>query len=176
MLKKVPVTSRVPKNSDGATLKLGARRMARTLGVWHPRSLTKTQLATLSHIVPGSGTFYNYFRSLLAAGVVELRTGDGVGLTPDAVPQWSGGHAPSSPQEIATQYAGSLKAGARRMLDVLIAAGPEQSLDKRTLATETHVVPGSGTFYNYLRSLLRNGLADDRGNDVVVSPTLFLRP
>lgn len=158
-----------------AQLKLGARRMATVLATWYPRPLTKTQLASLSNIVPGSGTFYNYLRSLVSCSLVTSAVTDElVRINPSVVDSWRNGSTPASASEIAAQYAGSLKAGARRMLDVLIELGPDGTIDKTALANHIGIAPGSGTFYNYLRSLVRNDLAADKGKDVVPGMTLFL--
>jgi hypothetical protein len=155
-------------------LKLGARRMAAVLATWYPRPLTKTQLASLAKVTPGSGTFYNYLRSMIACALAR-EDGDLIHINESCVDAWRDGTSPATPREIAALYANSLKAGARRMVDVFIELGPNQVIDKDELAQRVSVTPGSGTFYNYLRSLTRNDLAAEHGKrGVRAGETLFL--
>jgi len=172
--KIVGVEAPPPKVSERVPgLKAGARRMATVLATWYPRLLTKTQLGTLASVTPGSGTFYEYLRALVAC---SLATEDGelVRINESCVDNWRDGTMPAGARAIAQAYSKALKAGARRMLDVLIEIGPDSSIDKASLAHKAQIAPASGTFYEYLRSLTRNGLAIERTNDVTGSDTLFM--
>lgn len=158
-------------------LKAGARRMATVLATWHPRALTKTQLATLSGITPGSGTFYEYLRALFSCSLIESAlTDELVRINPAVVDAWANGaRPPANAREIAAMYAKALKKGARAMLDVLIEIGPDGQIEKTTLANQVNITAGSGTFYEYLRALVRNGLAVEHANGCVgPSDTLFM--
>jgi hypothetical protein len=158
-------------------LKAGARRMAAVLDTWHPQGLTKQQLATLAGVGRETGTFSEYIRALTERGIAIVQ-GDVVHLEAHDAGLWANGaQRPRNAREIATMYAGSLKAGARRMLDVLIDRGLDVEIHKNELAEATGVGRTTGTFSEYLRALTRNGLAEERGegnNFVTVSPTLFM--
>jgi hypothetical protein len=166
-----------PSSVDGSpapsdvSLRKGARRMlqelARTGGV-----LTNEQLSTLSGINRG-GTYYAYKRDLVNAFYVE----DG-GTTirllqagADAIGEPIR-NEPKSLEEAVAPYREKLRAGAVRMLDILLARYP-QEVDKDDLSSESGVTRG-GTYYAYQRDLIRNGLATSTKRGLRASETLFM--
>lgn len=177
----VPATS--PRTTPAAraaanagSLKAGQLRMLRELarcgGV-----LTKQQLATLADVNRNSGTFSDYLRGLVQRGYVE-----DAGGTVRVLPAGAAAvgeqirTAPPSTSDIVGWYSPKLKAGARRMLDLLVAVYPRE-MKKDTLAAEAHVNRNSGTFSDYLRSLQKIGLVEDAGRNsrhVRASATLFI--
>ncbi|HEY5241436.1 MAG TPA: hypothetical protein VIJ22_08225 [Polyangiaceae bacterium] len=147
--------------------------MLETLVRHHPMRMTRAQLGTIAGFTASGGTFGNYFGTLKRRGfLVEGR--DGVELTSEGLRE--GGGAPARPQtteEILDTWRRALRAGERRMLDVLIDERPHR-LTREELGARSGFESTGGTFGNYLGSLRRNGLADVDGNHVSVSEALFL--
>lgn len=154
-------------------LKRGAVRMLQVLACWQPTRLTKTQLATLSEMTE-SGTFSEYLGALRRNGFIDENRA-GVTATNNGVQALNGNipPRPSSTAELVAAWSRQLKAGARRMLDVLIQAYPK-GRTRESLAKSTGMT-NSGTFSEYLSKLRRNGLAEiDEDGNVRASRTLFL--
>lgn len=156
-----------------APLKAGARRMLQVLARYGGK-LSKRQLATLSDVNLSSGTFYGYLSSLRVRGLVTdereevTLTSDGsvfIGEPIRSEPMTSG--------EIVATFSPKLKAGAKRMLELLVDAYPS-NISKKELAEQAEVNIESGTFYGYLSSLRSNGLVEDDKGTARASPTLFL--
>jgi len=112
-------------DSDGPHLRAGARRMLETLARHHPMVMTRSQLATLSRFAPRGGTYGTYLGDLKRAGYIELGgrevsiTAEGLAGCDHIAPR------PMRPDEILETWRGALRAGARRMLDELVAIHPE---------------------------------------------------
>lgn len=164
-----------PAPVDGEVkLKAGARRMLDALAMLHPSPLSRSQVALLADISPKSGTFSDYLSSLKRGGFV-VEEPSGLTLTTPGVeqaPNGVGAGAPS-PQALAEMWGRKLKAGARRMLDALLQAHPD-GLTREELAERSEISKGSGTFSDYLSSLRRNGLAEERSGVVYAGEALFL--
>jgi len=168
--------ARIPAPRDGRNtegLRAGAVRMlqelARCGGV-----LSKAQLSTLAEVKKG-GTFSQYLRALVNRLYVEdggssvriLATGAAaIGETIRTEPQTT--------QEIVARYAPKLRAGANRMLELLVRAYPRE-IEKDILSESADVKKG-GTFSQYLRALINNGLASEDSKRVRASDTLFMKP
>jgi hypothetical protein len=154
-------------------LKLGARVMLDTLASFHPRALSRRQLATLARMSPTSGTFSDYLSSLRRAGfIVDTDNDLTLTITPAGIANAIAAR-PASTKDLVARWSSKLKAGARRMLDALVARHPT-GLSRVALAAAAGIVPTSGTFSDYLSSLRRNGLIDERGRYVFASPSLFM--
>jgi hypothetical protein len=163
---------RSPDRPAPLPIKAGARRMLSALARLHPAPLTREQLATLAGVQRG-GTYSDYLRSIAEAGLVES-VGQLVSLTDAGVQAMAselGSGAPTT-AELVAMYAPKLKAGARRMLDLLIERYPDGYT--RAELSEAADVQRGGTYSDYLRSLLRVGLADDVGGLVRAGADLFL--
>jgi hypothetical protein len=161
-----------PASDETRPLKAGARRMLSALARLHPTPLTREQLATLAGVQRG-GTYSDYLRAIAEAGLVES-VGQLVSLTDAGVQAMTselGSGAPTT-AELVAMYAPKLKAGARRMLDLLIERYPDGYT--RAELSEAADVQRGGTYSDYLRSLLRVGLADDVGGVVRAGTDLFL--
>lgn len=159
------VRSRVP-------LKAGARRMLDTLGRHHPMRVTRPQLATLTRMKVTGGTFGTYYSTLRRAGLIDELDGL-TGLTDAGQRETSTDGEPATPEELMRHWRAALKAGARDMLDALVAAHP-RSLTRSELAARANLELTGGTFGTYLSTLRRNGLIAVDGDRVTASPTLFL--
>lgn len=161
---------------NAAALRAGARRMIEVLARCGG-TLTKAQLATLADVNRKSGTFSDYVRVLAQHGYIEdggssvhlLKSGaDAIGVSIRS--------APPTTEEILAWYTPKLRAGARRMLELLVRHYPRE-MKKETLAAEANVNRNSGTFSDYVRVLDRNGLIEGTSKNsrtLRANPTLFL--
>lgn len=160
-------------SDDAPQLKAGARRILETLARHHPMRVTKAQLGTLAKFKITGGTFLTYWSTLKRYGLVEDQGGL-IGLT-DAGSALVG-HVPQDPlstEELLDQWRGALKAGARQMLDVLVAVYPN-ALPRDDLAERVEMTATGGTFNTYLGTLRRNGLIDVESGMVRANDALFL--
>lgn len=167
-----PIPSPRTGDSD-IQLKAGARRILDTLARHYPQRVTKAQLGTLAKFKITGGTFLTYWSTLKRYGLVDER--DGLIQLTDAGMDYVG-HVPAVPlttDEVLSQWHSVLKAGARKMLDVLVAVYPA-SLPRSALADRVEMESTGGTFNTYLGTLRRNGLIDVEGQDVSASESLFL--
>lgn len=151
-------------------LRAGARRMLAVLCAF-PEGITREQLSTLSGVQKG-GTFSQYLRSLVAAGYVAVYTHNVIATTAGHQASDRSVAIPRSPQDVVALYAPRLRAGARRMLDILMDVYP-QYYTRDGLSKEAGIAKG-GTFSQYLRSLIRNGLAEETASGVRAGPTLYM--
>lgn len=152
----------------------GARRMVEVLARHHPMRMTKTQLGTLAKVKASGGTFSTYLGELRRAGVVDLDADGLLVITPSGL-EAAGAVAPEpmSTEEIVAIWRSSLRAGARRMLDVLIEAHPE-GVSRDQLAEAAGIEVSGGTFSTYLGQLRRNGLAEVAGDRIRAGSALFV--
>jgi len=161
--------------SEHPSLRAGAARMLAAMGSYHPVSLTRAQLATVSKMKSTGGTYSTYLSNLRAAGMFEEVDGrlrlTAVGLAALGTTRGT----PLTAQDVREQWRGSLRAGAARMFDVLVELYPAPCT-RAELAAAVDMEPSGGTFSTYLSILRSNGLVVTRGSEVVASPTLFLEP
>jgi hypothetical protein len=169
---RVPRAAAPAGKADG--FKAGQRRMLGVLAQCGG-TLTKMQLATLADVNRGSGTFSIYLRGLVDAGFVQADA-----TTATVMPAGAAHigvsirQGPPSTAEIVQTYSAKLKAGARRMLDILVATYPAD-VTKLDLAARAEVNRESGTFSIYLRTLQSNGLVETSTRTARASATLFLQ-
>jgi hypothetical protein len=159
---------------EARQLKAGARRMLSALAQLHPTPLTRVQIATLSDVSPAGGTFSDYLSAIRSNGLIVEERGS-IALSDtgqDLVAGELGSGAPSS-SELLGLWGRKLKAGARRMLQVLHDSHPD-GLTRAELAERAEVSAAGGTFSDYLSSLRRNGLLDEAGGLVRAGEALFL--
>ena len=158
---------------SGGKLKAGQVRMLMQLARCGG-SLSKMQLATLADINRTSGTFSDYLRMLRDLGYVS---DDASIVVINAAGSAAVGEAirtsPPTVAEIVAIYSAKLKAGERRMLDLLVASHP-QTLTKTELARRASINRESGTFSDYLRRLRVNGLVDVTPRTARANDTLFI--
>lgn len=161
----VPMPSPAPATGKTATLKKGARTMLAVLAAFHPRHLTRVQLATQAGFAM-SGTFDSYVSALRVGGFV-VEHSDGFGLTFDG--KKLAGTPPRTPtvDEVVAMWKRRLKAGACRMLDVVLAH--RAGVDRETLAQRAALTV-SGTFDSYLSSLHSNNLVEKAQNGRIIRP------
>ena len=147
-------------STDGEPqFRAGAIRMLEACAQFEDRGLTRAQVAALAKIKQGP-TFSTYFSELRnAMFIVEqsgrvFATAEGIAFLP-SVPA-----KPRTPEEITSRWRGEFRAGAVRMLDIIVAAYPH-------IATRAEIAEGSGilpgpTFSTYLSELKRAELVDER--------------
>lgn len=161
-----PKTAAMPApaaaNGSGPQLKAGARRMLTALARQYPVKVTRAQLATLGGMKRSGGTFGSYFSALRVGGLIT--EDDGLVSVTAAGMEAAGAEAgtPVTTEEILGQWRAALKAGARVMLDHLLAAYPA-SVSRANLAAAAGLAPDGGTFSSYLSALRTNGLAEVNG-------------
>lgn len=161
-----------PANGDDH-LRAGALRMLRTLAQHHPMVMTRSQLGTLSGFTPSGGTFGTYLGDLRRGGYIALE-GREVEITEAGLER--AGHVPPTPttlEERLDVWRGALRAGERKMLELLVEAYPA-TLSREDLAEGTGFTVSGGTFGTYLGTLRRNGLAEVTSEGVRASQTLFM--
>lgn len=154
-------------------LKAGARRILESMARHHPTVLTRAQIGTLSKMKITGGTFATYWSTLKRAGLID-ENDTGAWITDSGLA--TAGVEPADPHttdELLDMWRGALKAGARRILDVLVDAYPEP-VTRTDLAAAVEMAETGGTFATYLSTLRRNGLADVTASDARASDTLFL--
>lgn len=163
----------VQTNGDGPAIKAGARRMLDVLARYGP--LPRKHLAVLSRVSPVSGTVSDYLSVLRQHALIEewdrqvKVTPAGIALVhPDnQIP------ARFTPEEVYGLWAGDLKAGARRMVEHLMRAHPE-GFTRRELAGLAGISPQSGTVSDYLSTLRRRGMVEERNRRVYAGEVLYL--
>lgn len=161
-------------NETPRTLRLGERRMLDVLCRWYPARLTKAQLATLSRLRVTGGTFSNYYGTLRRANLVDEGSN---GIQVSELGLYVHGGVKSVPQtteEVVQMWRGALRAGERRLLDILVEIYPK-GISRSELAERTELTANAGTFSNYFGTLRRNGLAEVHGQEIRAGEALFLQ-
>lgn len=153
---------------DYATLRAGARRMLEELVRAHPDGLTRAQLATLAGMSPKSGTFSTYLGELKHAGYFE-ESGGALIATGGALADVGPVDRPRTPDELLDMWSGRFRAGARRMLKIIVESG---GISRDELAERAEMSAASGTFSTYLGELRRNGLVSMESGVIVPSELL----
>lgn len=145
-------------SEDGARLKAGARRMLGELAAF-PNGLTATQLSLRAKVKRSGGSWSTYLSALRVGGLIDE---GGVGfVATQAGLDWLGVSAPSAttPAELRDRWLGGslLKAGARRMLSLLIEAFPND-VSREELSERSGVALSGGSWSTYLSTLRSNEL------------------
>lgn len=159
--------------TDDKPLRAGAMRMLRAAAQFYPSPITKSQMATLSHVSIGGGSFGTYFGELEKKGWITER-GDSAEITQQGLSM--AGNVPSLPtdsDQLVEMWSGNFRAGVGRMLKVLAKYYPS-SVSNETLSQESQVDVSGGSYGTYLGELTRNGLAVKEDGQVKASPTLFM--
>ena len=155
-------------------LKVGALRIAATLRRVHavrPDGLSRDELSTLA-LVSAGGSMSNYLSQLRSRDLIVEPEGRialsprGMGFTssePESAPDAEAVIAPHVPK---------LKAGARRILDVLMRA-PADGFTRKELEGLARVSAG-GSMSNYLSQLRKRGLISERRRRIYPHPTIYI--
>ncbi len=150
----------------------GALRMLRALASRHPESLSRTDLGVLGEVAPKSGTFRDYLSLLRRNGFIQELADGTVVCSPDGIEHSGVSSADrASPEDVQTSARSRVTGGARRMLDVIVAAYPS-ALSRDELAAQADIVQ-SGTFRDYLSMIRRLGFAEVEGKQIRAREVLF---
>lgn len=154
----------------------GARRMLEAIARRYPVPTSEAQCAQLAKVKRSGGTFGTYKSDLLRGGfMAEAR--DGLELTDlgwEAIGVTPGQASPQTTDDVLALYAGTIRAGARRMIDALMEVYPGQ-LSRAQLSEQASVALEGGTFGTYLSDLRKAGLVEDQG-DYVGASELLMNP
>ena len=141
--------------------------------LFHPREISRQQVATVAGFSVKGGTFSTYLSELKRARWIVERmnrvsvTSEGMrnaGDVPDL---------PSDSESIIEMWASKFRQGAARMLKALAEKYPD-SVTKEELGDFTGFTISGGTFSTYLSELRRNGLITVEGDVVRATKELFL--
>ncbi len=155
---------------NGYHPRAGARRMLEALARYHQGSMTAAQLRTYARLRK-SGTSDTYLSELKRHGLIE-EVGDALRITQAGL-EMVGADAtqPLTTEEVIGHWREVFRAGARRMLDVLV-DDRGQGMTREELGERVGMEPTSGTFGTYLGELKRNGLAVIQGGLIKLSEDL----
>jgi len=175
----IPINRDRISNDGDTTLRSGALRILTATAQFYPDWVSKPKASSLAAVKLG-GTFTTYQASLNTAGYINIRkngrdlelqaTQAGLDYlaTRGDLPE-----APSTTEDVLKIWAPRLRAGAKRMLNVLISRGGE-AVSRQEIADESEVQLG-GTFTTYLSSLTAAGLAIAKDDGIAANTeALFL--
>ena len=143
-----------PRGDGGQPIKAGARRMLGVLCQWYPKAIPEGMMAAQAQMKRTGGTFGDYKSVLRSNGFITIGA-DGRWAATKAGVDFMGANvhrSPRSTQEVVDLWSPKLKAGARRMLEVLIKARGH-TLSREALGLEARVSAEGGTFGDYLSAL-----------------------
>lgn len=167
-----PPADVVPAPREGTiALRSGARRMVEALGRMAPLRLTKSQWGTVAKLKTTGGTWSTYFSDIRRAGLIDEGAA-GYTLSEAGFDYLGGRPEPMTPEELQEHYRSILRSGAVKMLDAIIEAYPE-GLGKAEIGEAAGIAITGGTFSTYLSDLIRNGLAERRGECIVATEILI---
>lgn len=147
-----------------------ALRMLENVARFHPATVSRRQLATLSGYSAKSSSFRNVFSVLNARGLV-VKLGDRVALSRAGEAVFSGGlPPPMSPAEVQALWRERLEPVAWRMLEVVLR---EERIERAALAEACSYSPTSSSFRNVFSVLNANELVDKVGSLVVPAESLL---
>jgi uncharacterized protein DUF87 len=163
-----------PRGDGDVRPRAGARRMLEAIARRYPVPTSESQCAQLAKVKRSGGTFGTYKSDLMRGGyMVESR--DGLELTElgwSEIGMSPGEASPQTTDDVLRLYEGTIRAGARRMVDALMEAYPS-ALAREELAEQAGVALEGGTFGTYLSDLRKAGLVEDQGDQISASELLM---
>lgn len=160
-----------PPEPNTTRFRAGANRMINTLAAMAPLRLTKAQWATVARMKHTGGTWSTYLGEIRRAGLIDENPA-GFTLTQAGWDYLGYRPEPMTATQLQQHYLGILRAGAARMLRAVIDAHPD-GLTRIELADVSGVTASGGTFSTYLGDLRRNGLIEERGDQIVATDILM---
>lgn len=154
-------------------LRAGAVRILQQLAARAPAGYSRAQVGALTGFAPKGGTFNTYLGDLRRGGYMEER--EGLVYATDAGIQHLGAEIPPTPtshEEAMALWRGALRAGAFRMLEVVVSAG-KAGIGREAIAEAVGMERKGGTFNTYLGDLRRNGLITESRGVAVANDILF---
>ena len=178
---RAPAQPRSPRAKPSSTasrpLRAGAMRMLTALATFHPGVMTRPQIARAAGLRVTSGTFSTYWSELRQQGYLE-DAGAGLFRATDRGLAALGSARPTVPQTFAERRAfweARLRAGERRLLEFVVAAG-DAGISREELAARAQMSVTSGTFSTYLSTLSNNRLITRVGSQLAVHAWLLRGP
>lgn len=150
-----------------------AMQILHALASRYPMTLTTSQLATHSKLLPLSSIYGTYLSMLELRDFIRTEgnsvriTQAGLTLTGVNPPK------PQTQEQVISMWQESLPQGAKRMLDILVSIHPA-TITKHDLGREAKLSSTSGTFTTYLSMLRSNELIEITGTTVKASDNLFV--
>jgi uncharacterized protein len=145
-------------------------RMLQAVASFHPKPLTKQQIAALVGFSYKGGTFTTYLGELKRNAWLSQQ-GSLIAITPEGMAA-VGEIQPISRkhEDILQLWVSKFRAGAGNMLTELANVYPD-AITKEELGNRTGMSHTGGTFTTYLGELKRNGLIEVTGKMVKASPS-----
>ena len=127
----------------------------------------------LSGMSAKSGTFTTYLGNLRGAGFID-DVGSNISITDAGIAFLGGnfGQTPHTVDEIANLFHKSLRAGAWRMLEILLQS-PTRGFTRTELAELAGMSVNSGTFTTYLGNIKSTGLVAVTRQDIRIAPSML---
>lgn len=166
-----------PLSAESRPLRAGAMRMLSALATFHPGVMTRPQIARAAGLRVTSGTFSTYWSELRQQAFLE-DVGAGLFRATDRGLAALGSARPAVPHTFAERRAfweARLRAGERRLLEFIVAAG-NGGISREELAARADMSVTSGTFSTYLSTLHNNRLIARIGRQLTVHPWLLHGP
>jgi hypothetical protein len=161
----------IQNQSNGAKkLRQGAMKLLKTVAIFHPTPISKTQLGTQAGFSIKGGTFNTYLSELKREGWLT-NNGDMISITNDGLDAaGTVDPIPTDPEQLLIMWCGRFRQGAAKMLKAIFNA---KEITKEDLGLEIDMVITAGTFNTYLSELRRNGLVNVNGNNITISESFF---
>ena len=161
------------EEENNGMLKAGAVKMLKAIAMFHPRPVSKHQIAALSGFSVKGGTFGSYLSKLRKYGFVYEK-GNEVHITEEGL-KFVGDipELPTDSHGLVEMWASKFKAGAAMMLRKVAEIYPRE-ISKEELGEATGFSVSGGTFGSYLSVLRKNNLVEIEDQMVKASKTLFL--
>lgn len=159
-------------SEDSPKLRDGAMKMLKTVAMYHPKAVTKNQVATISGFSVGGGTFNTYLSELKKLGWLNY-SGEEIIITEDGLNN-VGNVEPLSmdSEQLLNMWSSKFRSGASKMLREIASKYPN-SITKEDLAESTGFSHGGGSFNTYISELRRNNLIEVSGGEIKASKELF---
>lgn len=152
------VNDRRPRAAPTGAVKSGAIEMLRVACILGESD--RFTICVLAGIVPGGGTASDYFAALKREGLIVEPSRGIVQPTADGRKQWGSTTGVLTPLHDLIAQSG-LKAGARKMLEVLVQANGK-SMTRADICALAGIEPGGGTASDYFAALKRRGFVEER--------------
>ncbi len=146
--------------------------MLKALASLHPMALTRAQVGGLAKVKRTGGTFGTYLSMLRQAGYID-EDGKRVTLTQSGLDALGVDiPPPATTEEIIAMWSDRFPAGARSMVNVLVAGYPEW-FDRQELGERAGLTTSGGTFGTYLSMLRTAELIEENDGLVRAGGVLY---
>ena len=167
---EIPLHNHMNGNAE-IKIRPGARRMLETAAKFHPKSLTRVQIATFVGMASKGGTFTTYLGTLKRGGWL-IESSLGLRITEAGLEQ--AGQVDMLPQTLEgfiDMWIQKFRPGEAKLIRKIAEIYPS-SITREELGEETGMTHTGGTFTTYLGTLRRNQLVIAEGNEVRLNPEI----